>query len=174
MAKAAISNMAGAAAILLVLVTVPATMAETYLVGDSSGWIQGFDYTAWTRGKTFKVGDVLEFKYRSSHTVDVVNKDSYDNCDTSNLLEKFSGGDTKYTLNATGAIYFICATPGHCQAGMKLAVNVQPSAGPPTGSPSPPASPRSPSAPSAAARGVMGYAMMGASMALGYGAWIMG
>ncbi|XP_010524439.1 PREDICTED: uclacyanin-2 [Tarenaya hassleriana] len=200
MADSDVSRMAVTAVILLVLVAVPAAMAVDYTVGDASGWTQGFDYTTWVRGKTFRVGDVLEFIYGGTHTVDVVNKDGYDNCDASNSLQSSSDGDTKIPLNATGPMYFICATPGHCSGGMKLAVTVQASSGPTPGTPSAPRSPsppsstpgspsppsstpgspgsppaRTPPAPNAASRGgLMSYAVMGGSMVLGYGVWIMG
>ncbi|KAG7570484.1 Phytocyanin domain [Arabidopsis thaliana x Arabidopsis arenosa] len=49
-------------------------------------------------GKTFRVGDTLEFKYGPSHSVDVVNKAGYDGCDDSSATENHSDGDTKIDL----------------------------------------------------------------------------
>lgn len=35
------------------------SFATVYTVGDSAGWSMGVDYTSWTSGKTFAVGDTL-------------------------------------------------------------------------------------------------------------------
>lgn len=35
------------------------SLATVYTVGDSSGWTMGVDYSTWTSGKTFVVGDSL-------------------------------------------------------------------------------------------------------------------
>ncbi|KAG7574918.1 Phytocyanin domain [Arabidopsis suecica] len=49
-------------------------------------------------GKTFRVGDTLEFKYGPSHSVDVVNEAGYDGCGDSSATENHSDGDTKIDL----------------------------------------------------------------------------
>nr|AAC32039.1 uclacyanin II [Arabidopsis thaliana] len=122
MAMNGLSKMAVAAAtaLLLVLTIVPGAVAVTYTIE----WTTGVDYSGWATGKTFRVGDILEFKYGSSHTVDVVDKAGYDGCDASSSTENHSDGDTKIDLKTVGINYFICSTPGHCSGGMKLAVNV--------------------------------------------------
>ncbi|KAJ4892333.1 Uclacyanin-2 [Raphanus sativus] len=150
MAINGLSKMA-ATALLLVLAIVPAAIAVTYTVGDTQEWSSGVDYTEWVKGKTFRVGDVLEFKYGSSHSVDVTTKAGYDNCDTSLSTVNHSGGDTKIELKTAGANYYICPTPGHCLNGMKLAVTVvsgTPAAPtPPSSTPgTPPTTPDSPPA----------------------------
>ncbi|ONK74145.1 uncharacterized protein A4U43_C03F3230 [Asparagus officinalis] len=38
-------------------------LATDYTVGGSQGWTTGVDYSSWTAGKTFKVGDNLVFSY---------------------------------------------------------------------------------------------------------------
>ena len=54
--------MAGAAVIaglvLLAAAAAPA-FATDHVIGDSSGWTSGVDYTTWAKGKTFSVGDNL-------------------------------------------------------------------------------------------------------------------
>jgi len=35
------------------------TLATVYTVGDSEGWGIGVDYSTWTSGKTFVIGDRL-------------------------------------------------------------------------------------------------------------------
>ncbi|ESQ39112.1 hypothetical protein EUTSA_v10001642mg [Eutrema salsugineum] len=187
-----------ATALLLVLAIVPAALAVTHTVGDASQWASGVDYADWVKGKTFRVGDTLEFKYGASHSVDVVDKAGYDGCDGSSASEKHSDGDTDIELKTVGPKYFICPTPGHCQAGMKLEVTVvaassgTPSAPtPPSSTPATPSTPDSPPAagtpgtptpasgstsppPPAggASKGMMSYVLVGVSMVLGYGLWM--
>ncbi|CAN7062267.1 unnamed protein product [Brassica oleracea var. botrytis] len=132
-----------AGALLLLLAVVPAVFAVTYQVGDIGFWNSGVDYTDWVTGKTFRVGDTLEFQYGPSHSVAVVNKAGFDACDSTGATQTFSGGDTKIDLTTVGTMHFICPTPGHCQGGMKLAVTVL-AAVPPPATPSPPPSPKSP------------------------------
>ncbi|KAG2240942.1 hypothetical protein Bca52824_096957 [Brassica carinata] len=134
---------AAGALLLLLLAVVPAVFAVTFQVGDIGFWNSGVDYTDWVTGKTFRVGDTLEFQYGPSHSVAVVNKAGFDACDTTGATQTFSGGDTKIDLTTVGTMHFICPTPGHCQGGMKLAVTVL-AAVPPPSPKSPPPSPRTP------------------------------
>nr|GMC84872.1 uclacyanin-3-like [Ipomoea batatas] len=134
-------------AILFVLLAVPAAFAADHVVGDSSGWSQTGDYTTWASSKTFVMGDNLVFNYGGSHGVDVVSKDDYDNCNAGNAIQSYTGGATTIKLSKSGPMYFICPTIGHCQGGMKLAINVDsgssaaPAGSPPaTATPSPPSS----------------------------------
>ncbi|CAH8304669.1 unnamed protein product [Eruca vesicaria subsp. sativa] len=134
---------AAGALLLLVLAVVPAAFAVTFQVGDIGFWNSGVDYTAWVAGKTFRVGDTLEFQYGPSHSVAIVNKAGFDTCDSTGATQTFTGGDNKIDLTTVGTIHFICPTPGHCQGGMKLAVTVL-AAVPPPATPSPPPSPKLP------------------------------
>ncbi|MED6217893.1 hypothetical protein PIB30_021847 [Stylosanthes scabra] len=88
------------------------------------------DYTAWAKGKTFKVA----FKYNPSfHQVDEVNKSSHDGCSSSNPIKNYKDGNTKITLSKEGSHYFLCPIGVHCSDGMKLVVTVAASS---SGSPS--------------------------------------
>ncbi|XP_033145545.1 uclacyanin-2 isoform X2 [Brassica rapa] len=129
--------MAAATVLLVIMSIVPAAVAVTYTVGDVNGWTSGVDYTVWLTGNTFRVGDIIEFKYGPSHSVDVTNKAGYDDCDSSASTENHSDGDTKIELKTVGTRYFICPTPGHCINGMKLAVTVIASASSPATPPTP-------------------------------------
>ncbi|MQL70529.1 hypothetical protein Taro_002837 [Colocasia esculenta] len=126
------------AAVLLVCCLPPWCSAVDYTVGDSSGWRSGYDYSAWTRGKTFSVGDTLKFNYaRGAHNVANVSASDYSSCTAANPSPD-SSGTTTISLTTAGTHFFICGVPGHCAGGMKLAVTVgraTPSA------PSPPAPP---------------------------------
>ncbi|KAL0711328.1 hypothetical protein Bca4012_018306 [Brassica carinata] len=195
MAMNGLSKMA-ATALLLVLAIVPAALAVKYTVGDAAQWDSGVDYTAWVKGKTFRVGDSLEFKYGPTHSVNEVNKAGYDSCGGT-PIDTHSGGDTDIDLEKVGTQYFICPTPGHCTGGMKLAVTVVAASSgtpaaptPPSTTPGTPSTPGSPPAAgtpdtpasgstsppppkaSGASKGVVSYVLVGVSMALGYGLWM--
>ncbi|KAA3453579.1 blue copper protein-like [Gossypium australe] len=115
----------GVACVLLVLCMVVPSLAAVYTVGDASGWTTGFDYSTWTQGKTFKVGDTLVFKYPTFHTVDEVSSSDYSTCTVGNAIRSDNSGSTTVTLKAAGTHYFICGVVGHCGNGMKLAVKVE-------------------------------------------------
>ncbi|XP_010939704.1 mavicyanin [Elaeis guineensis] len=128
--------------------------ATVYTVGDTSGWTSGVDYSTWTSGKTFAAGDSLVFNYASgAHTVTEVSSSDYDSCSASNAITSDSNGPTTIQLKTPGTHYYICAIPGHCSGGMKLAVAVGGSAsGSPT-TPSPPSTSTTPTPPTSTTTG---------------------
>ncbi|XP_014492185.1 blue copper protein [Vigna radiata var. radiata] len=119
------SSIALVFSVCLVLNMVMPTLAATHTVGDTSGWAIGGDYSTWASGLKFRVGDSLVFNYGPGHTVDEVKESDYKSCSTGNSLSTDSSGATTITLKTAGTHYFICAAPGHCQGGMKLAVKVK-------------------------------------------------
>ncbi|XP_062217486.1 uclacyanin-3-like [Phragmites australis] len=141
--------MAALIAGLVLLAAVAAAYGEDYVVGDSSGWSSGVDYTTWAKGKAFSVGDTLVFQYSMMHTVAEVSSADYSACSASNSIQSYSNQNTKVALTAPGTRYFICGTPSHCGNGMKLAVTVSPAAVTTPASPpdAPSATPATPSAP---------------------------
>ncbi|PON60791.1 Phytocyanin domain containing protein [Trema orientale] len=95
--------------------------ATTYVVGGSSGW--SYNVQSWTKGKKFKAGDVLVFNYDPSlHNVAVVDSNGYKSCASTSSSQAYSSGKDKLKLSK-GPNYFICSVPGHCDSGLKLAVN---------------------------------------------------
>ncbi|XP_021276743.1 blue copper protein-like [Herrania umbratica] len=132
-----------------------------YVVGDASGWVVPpggpMVYTTWAASKAFRVGDTLVFNFASGvHNVARVTRANFDACNSTNPLLLLSNGPANFTLNETGNHYFLCAFPGHCSAGQRLAINVsaaasspapQPSTPPPQPTTSPPASTPQPSGP---------------------------
>ncbi|AQL02971.1 Chemocyanin [Zea mays] len=115
-----------AVAVLLLAATPAAVAGTTYLVGDAAGWTLKVDYGRWVAGKTFHAGDILVFKYNTTwHDVAWVSKGGYRNCIVSpkGRAPVYHTGYDAVTL-PRGTHYFICAMPGHCSAGMKLAVTV--------------------------------------------------
>ncbi|KAF8712832.1 hypothetical protein HU200_028605 [Digitaria exilis] len=105
----------------------------SYTVGaPARSWGPGTNYTGWASGVTFHAGDQLVFKYtRGAQDVLEVSRMDYDACSgwagfRCATLTSFSSGDDAVALPAGGVTrYFICGVPGHCDAGMKLAVRVE-------------------------------------------------
>ncbi|KAL1309797.1 hypothetical protein HN51_052510 [Arachis hypogaea] len=121
----------GSASLLMVMATLISLMcllflvkpsnAATYTVGGPGGW--SFNTNSWPKGKTFKAGDVLVFNYDSStHNVVAVDRSGYSSCRTPRGAKVFRSGKDQIKI-ARGANYFICNVPGHCESGMKIAVN---------------------------------------------------
>lgn len=67
---------------------------------------------------------VAEFVYNAeAHNVVRVNKQQYDFCDSAGAVTHTDGA-TVFNLERPGRYFFICSIPGHCEAGMKLALQV--------------------------------------------------
>ncbi|XP_059454573.1 blue copper protein-like [Corylus avellana] len=111
-------------ALMLLLGMIVPSLATVHTVGDSGGWALGVDYSTWTSGKTFAVGDSLVFKYSSGHSVDEVSGSDYSSCSLGNSISTDSSGSTTIPLKTAGSHYFICSIVGHCGSGMKLTVTV--------------------------------------------------
>lgn len=119
-ARVPVILLAAAAVLLCVLLQAPAAESAVFTVGDRGGW--SFSSGTWTTGKRFKAGDVLVFKYDSSaHDVVAVSAAGYKGCSAPRGAKVYKSGNDRVTL-ARGTNYFICSIPGHCQAGMKIAV----------------------------------------------------
>ncbi|XP_044494451.1 basic blue protein-like [Mangifera indica] len=110
------------ALILIFLLQFRTTKATTFTVGDTSGWTFTFNQN-WTNGKKFKAGDILVFNYDPSlHNVAVVDVNDYSSCSSSPSSKTYSTGKDKIKLSK-GRNYFICSIPGHCDGGLKVAVD---------------------------------------------------
>lgn len=72
--------------------------------------------------------------------MDEVKESDYKSCITGNSISTESSGATTIALKTAGTHYFICAVPGHCTGGMKLAVTVKASSSSASGSPTTPSS----------------------------------
>ncbi|KAK4276682.1 hypothetical protein QN277_014804 [Acacia crassicarpa] len=108
-------------ALLCVLVQMEPANAATYTVGGAAGW--GFNSVTWPKGKRFRAGDVLVFNYDATmHNVVAVNGNGYKSCSAPAGAKVLSTGKDQIRL-ARGQNYFICGNSGHCQSGMKLAIN---------------------------------------------------
>ncbi|KAK1263571.1 hypothetical protein QJS04_geneDACA009418 [Acorus gramineus] len=128
-------------AIIVVLSSI--ALATEHVVGDKDGWKIGVNYTEWVKGKTFLVGDTLVFNYdNTTHNVFKVDGDQFKACKlppAKTADNPLSSGHDVIALKASGKKWYICGTPGHCDKGMKLVINVQSPAGPaPTPAPTAP------------------------------------
>ncbi|KAK9910684.1 hypothetical protein M0R45_034636 [Rubus argutus] len=101
-------------------------LAKQYVVGDDEGWDGNVDLQAWADCKTFKLGDVLIFKYDAgTHNVaQAFNFDGYDSCVSSPELGVFTSGNDALTFNLVGTYYFLCDY--HCVSfHQKVMINVE-------------------------------------------------
>ncbi|RLM86377.1 basic blue protein-like [Panicum miliaceum] len=127
-----------AAAVAVACLPAPAS-AVAWMVGDGGGWRAKFNQTGWADGKTFRVGDTLMFMYaRDAHTVVEVGREDFAACNLqANLLGAWNSGNDVVQLDRPGKRWFFCSVPGHCDNGMKLAVNVVGDDGVPAPAPAP-------------------------------------
>lgn len=65
------------------------------------------------------------FQYSSTHSVKEVTRENYQGCNTTNVLQSGSNGNTSFALTQPGDRYFICGNQLHCYGGMKLHVLTQ-------------------------------------------------
>ncbi|KAK8921392.1 hypothetical protein KSP39_PZI020566 [Platanthera zijinensis] len=94
-----------------------------YVVGDSKGWNWGFNGANWVKGKKFKAGDILVFRYNpAAHYVVKVNIDGYKSCSVVRDGLVYLSGNDRVKLTK-GTNYFICTNSNYCAVGgMKLFV----------------------------------------------------
>ncbi|KAM0830984.1 hypothetical protein ACQ4PT_065845 [Festuca glaucescens] len=104
-------------AVMAVAALATTALAKNYTVDGSTGWDTYVSYDKWTAGKTFMVGDNIEFKYEVYHNVLEVTKADYASCATGSPISIHSGGDTTFELTNIGTRYFICGIPRHCSNG---------------------------------------------------------
>ncbi|KAI8025841.1 Basic blue protein [Camellia lanceoleosa] len=94
--------------------------AASFTVGNVGGWT--FGVSTWPNGKSFKVTFLVMFNYPpGKHNVLAVGKADHDNCNVPNGAKTYTSGKDQIRL-AKGPNYFICGIPGHCGAGMSIAV----------------------------------------------------
>ncbi|KAL5664223.1 hypothetical protein ACJX0J_024331, partial [Zea mays] len=121
------------------------------------------------------------FQYVSTqHNVYEVTEEVYRSCDTAGgdgdgdgVRAKYTSGYDRVVLAEARGYWFICDVPGHCQGGMRVAVNVSAGAagggggsgGPPMTVNPPP--PDGSAASTTTAKGRLGWAWAAACLALG-------
>ncbi|OMO77685.1 Plastocyanin-like protein [Corchorus capsularis] len=103
------------------------SMGVVHQVGDLAGWtiVTPIDYQKWAASKTFRVGDVLVFRYRNLfHNVLRVTHHNFNSCNTSFPNTVYSSGSDYIKLRRPGHFFFICGLPGHCRSGQKVHIEV--------------------------------------------------
>ncbi|KAL3714790.1 hypothetical protein ACJRO7_006658 [Eucalyptus globulus] len=133
-------------------------VATNYVVGGlNGGWDTNTDQATWASSQTFLVGDNLIFQYSPGHDVSEVTKADYDSCQATSAIQTYTSGSTVIPLTSPGKRYFICSSPGHCAAGMKLQINTLTTSSAPSQSPAtlPPLGPVSTPSPATGADPVL-------------------
>ncbi|KAI6670325.1 hypothetical protein NL676_005210 [Syzygium grande] len=109
----------GLAVTLIVMLTLT-TMAEPadgafHKVGGRSGWIKHANYTKWSSGEHFSVGDWLYFVFnKQMYDVLEVNETSYESCNSQGFISNVTrGGRDVFELKEAKTYYFICSR-GYC------------------------------------------------------------
>ncbi|KAL8053703.1 hypothetical protein ABFX02_05G090200 [Erythranthe guttata] len=125
--------------VVVVVAAVSPALAIDYIVGDDAGWDLDFDYTKWTEGKDFRVGDTIAFKYKPGvHNVLKVNGPDFQRCTSTNATSvPLTSGKDVITILSPGKKWYICDIGDHCSMGMKLVISVSAVAEGPTPDPTP-------------------------------------
>ncbi|BBM97691.1 hypothetical protein MPTK1_1g07620 [Marchantia polymorpha subsp. ruderalis] len=114
------------ALLLCVLVLAQYAEAVTVNVGGTKGWTLGYNYKTWAATTRVKPWDSMFFKYDPRlHNVLVVSKADYDACRVNRPWATYKSGKDYVKFTKSGTYYLICGIAQHCQAGMKVAVNVR-------------------------------------------------
>ncbi|KAG1359672.1 putative Myosin-8 [Cocos nucifera] len=114
---------------LVAMATIPVMARATeYVVGDDMGWGLQVNYTDWARGKVFRVGDSLVFKYNpGNHNVLRVSGPDFQACNKVSAREPLASGDDAVPLSSPGKRWYVCGKAVHCESGQKLVITVLPS-----------------------------------------------
>ncbi|CAI0414012.1 unnamed protein product [Linum tenue] len=154
-------SMIAAVAVLAVLAPTMVS-AKQYVVGDDKGWTKDFDYTTWTAGKQFFVGDSLVFNYaQGGHNVFKVNGTDFMQCSKPLVGAPLTTGSDEIPLKTTGRKWYICGVAGHCASGQKLVITVS------DGSAAPAPTPTSPST-GAVSRSIINAGFAAAMVVVGF------
>ncbi|CAA7027758.1 unnamed protein product [Microthlaspi erraticum] len=103
---------------------------EIYKVGDLQGWsvYNSHFYSKWSEEKQFHVGDILLFEHGNevNDVIEIKGDLEFISCDPTTPVAVHKTGHNLVRLTEPGVHYFISSEPGHCAAGLKLRVVVQP------------------------------------------------
>ncbi|KAL8038769.1 hypothetical protein ABFX02_11G129500 [Erythranthe guttata] len=95
-------------------------------VGERAGWVVPREneteiYNQWASKKRFKISDTIIFKYKKD-SVMKVNKQDYNECNSTRPDFFSNSGNTAVTLDRSGFFYFISGATGHCEKGQRMIV----------------------------------------------------
>ncbi|KAH7292353.1 hypothetical protein KP509_29G063900 [Ceratopteris richardii] len=103
------------------------SFGRMYRVGDNGMWMLGskVSYNKWAASKIFRQNDKLLFTFNPTfHNLMLVSAADYMRCSPRKPMVIYTKGKIDFTLAKKGTYFFICGIPGHCQAGMKMAIKV--------------------------------------------------
>ncbi|KAI4387723.1 hypothetical protein MLD38_000133 [Melastoma candidum] len=108
--------------------SIPYVVCYEYQVGGSRGWAvppanDSKIYNDWASENRFRPNDVLWFKY-TKDSVMAVTEAEYKGCNSSRPAFFSNNGNSLYSLNHSGAFYFISGVSGHCFKGQRMVVKV--------------------------------------------------
>ncbi|KAI3854562.1 hypothetical protein MKW92_051589 [Papaver armeniacum] len=101
--------------------------AFVWNVGDDAGWSSQtppYDYTYWSMGISFLVGDdSLRFVYdRNTTNVLEVTSADYISCNATSPLAAYNTGNDTIPIAKEGYQYYISGNPVDCSNGLKVGV----------------------------------------------------
>ncbi|KAH7292354.1 hypothetical protein KP509_29G064000 [Ceratopteris richardii] len=100
---------------------------KIYPVGGNGMWMLGskVSYNKWAASKVFRQNDQLLFSFNPTfHNLMLVSAAEYVSCSPRKPIAIYRKGKVSFNLAKRETYFFICGIPGHCQAGMKMAVKV--------------------------------------------------
>uniref|UniRef100_A0A7N0T7H8 Phytocyanin domain-containing protein n=1 Tax=Kalanchoe fedtschenkoi TaxID=63787 RepID=A0A7N0T7H8_KALFE len=102
--------------------------ALEFEVGGMEGWIVPPEndtsyYNDWASENRFRLGDLINFKYKKDSVMEVREGD-YKTCNSTHPLFFSNTGHTEYKLRSKRAYYFISGVAGHCERGQKVIIKV--------------------------------------------------
>ncbi|CAM8978802.1 unnamed protein product [Rhodiola kirilowii] len=102
--------------------------ALEFQVGGIDGWIVPPEndtnyYNNWASKNRFRLGDMINFKYKKDVVMEVRERD-YKTCNSTHPLFFSNTGNTVYKLRSKRAYYFISGVAGHCERGQKVIIKV--------------------------------------------------
>ncbi|WOL13652.1 uclacyanin 1 [Canna indica] len=109
-----------------------AAQGTQHVVGDDHGWDLSSNVPAWSMNRIFRVGDNIWFAYSAAEEsiLELQTKEEFESCDLSNPIQMYTYGLDKVKLDEQGTRYFVSGKPNQCRKGLKLHVEVMPSAQP--------------------------------------------
>ncbi|XP_028778773.1 mavicyanin [Neltuma alba] len=101
-----------------------------HVVGGDRGWDPASDIASWSSGKTFRVGDEIWFTYSVAQglVAELQSKEEYESCIFTNPIKMYTDGLHTIPLEKEGIKYFASTDVENCKNGLKLHVDVLPTA----------------------------------------------
>ncbi|KAI4295991.1 hypothetical protein L6164_035984 [Bauhinia variegata] len=130
-----------------------------HVVGGDRGWDPDSDLSSWSNQRLFRVGDEIWFTYSAARGLiaELKSREEYEACDVSNPIGMYTDGLHRVPLEREGIRYFVSSDLENCYSGLKLHVEVQPTAMPNYSASSKTLVADGPSSPSGSARCGVGY-----------------